>query len=61
MANPLFNEKAYQNTLAQQRVRVGEEMTLQGTKGRFGILPNHINIVSALDIGITKILIGKLI
>ncbi len=29
--NPLFNEAAYQKTLEQQRVRVGEEMTLQGT------------------------------
>lgn len=29
--NPLFNEKAYQRTLQEQRVRVGEEMTLQGT------------------------------
>ena len=28
--NPLFNEKAFQQTL-DQRVRVGEEMTLQGT------------------------------
>ncbi len=29
--NPLFNQAAYQKTLQQQRVRVGEEMTLQGT------------------------------
>ena len=37
-----------------------DEITLQGTKGRFGVLPNHINIVSALDIGITKaVIVGK--
>ena len=29
--NPLFNEKAYQKTLAGQYIRVGEQMTLQGT------------------------------
>ncbi|MBO7238223.1 MAG: Bax inhibitor-1/YccA family protein [Elusimicrobiaceae bacterium] len=29
--NPLFNERAYEQALQQQRVRVGEEMTLQGT------------------------------
>lgn len=29
--NPLFNEAAYQKTLQEQRVRIGEEMTLQGT------------------------------
>ena len=29
--NPLFNESAYQKTLQEQRVRVGEQMTLQGT------------------------------
>lgn len=34
-----------------------DEITLQGTKGRFGILPNHINIVSALDIGVTKVIV----
>ena len=28
---------------------------LQGTEGRFGILPNHIAITSALDIGVTKV------
>lgn len=29
--NPLFNQAAYQKTLQEQRVRIGEEMTLQGT------------------------------
>ena len=29
--NPLFNQAAYERTLQQQRVRVGEEMTFQGT------------------------------
>lgn len=29
--NPLFNEAAYEKTMQMQRVRVGEEMTLQGT------------------------------
>ena len=29
--NPLFNEAAYKKTLEQQRVLVGQEMTLQGT------------------------------
>ena len=29
--NPLFNERAYEQALAQQRVLVGQEMTLQGT------------------------------
>ncbi len=33
-----------------------DEITLQGSEGRFGVLPNHINIVSALDIGITKVI-----
>lgn len=31
MANPLFNEKAYQQSVPQRGIRVGEQMTLQGT------------------------------
>ena len=31
MANPLFNEKAYEQSIPQRGVRVGEQMTLQGT------------------------------
>jgi F-type H+-transporting ATPase subunit epsilon len=31
----------------------------QGPQGRFGILPHHIPITSALDIGVTKIVQGK--
>ena len=33
-----------------------DEFTTQGLEGRFGILPNHIAITSALDIGVTKII-----
>jgi uncharacterized YccA/Bax inhibitor family protein len=29
--NPLFNEKAYQRSIPQRGIRVGEQMTLQGT------------------------------
>ncbi len=33
-----------------------DEFTTQGVDGSFGILPNHIPITSALDIGITKMI-----
>ena len=33
-----------------------DEITTQGTDGRFGILPNHIAITSSLDIGVTKLI-----
>ncbi len=36
-----------------------DEISLQGIDGRFGVLPNHLPIVSALNIGITKIVIDK--
>ena len=56
--NPLFNEKAYQKTLEGYQLRVGEEMTLQGTinKSCFLLLLclaggvigwNHIGVVFA--------------
>lgn len=32
-----------------------DEFSTQGIDGRFGILPNHIAMTSALDIGVTKI------
>lgn len=32
-----------------------DELYVQSTDGRLGILPNHIPIVCALDIGVTKI------
>ena len=35
-----------------------DEITTQGTDGRFGILPNHIGLTSSLDIGVTKIIKG---
>ena len=34
MANPLFNENAYQQSVPQRGVRVGEQMTLQGTMNK---------------------------
>lgn len=54
--NPLFNEKAYERTLQGQMLRIGEEMTLQGTinKSCFLLLLcvaggvigwNHINAI----------------
>jgi len=33
-----------------------DEIYTKGTDGEFGILPNHIPIMSALDIGVTKII-----
>ena len=33
-----------------------DEFSTQGLDGRFGILPHHIAITSALDIGVTKII-----
>ena len=33
-----------------------DEIITQGIDGSFGILPNHIAITSALDIGVTKVL-----
>lgn len=32
-----------------------DEIYTRGTDGEFGILPNHIPIMSALDIGVTKV------
>ena len=32
-----------------------DEIYTRGTDGEFGILPNHIPLMSALDIGVTKI------
>ena len=37
-----------------------DEIYTKGTQGEFGILPNHIPFMSALDVGVTKIVIdGK--
>ena len=36
-----------------------DELYVQSTDGRLGILPNHIPIVCALDIGVTKIVENK--
>lgn len=37
-----------------------EEIYTKGTQGEFGILPGHIPFMSALDIGVTKVVIeGK--
>ena len=33
-----------------------DEIYLKGTKGEFGILPGHIPFMSALDIGIAKVI-----
>ena len=33
-----------------------EEIYTKGTAGEFGILPRHIPIMSALDIGVTKVI-----
>lgn len=37
-----------------------DEIYAKGTQGEFGILPNHLPFMSALDIGVTKVIIdGK--
>jgi len=37
-----------------------DEIYTKGTQGEFGILPNHIPFMSALDVGVTKVIIdGK--
>ena len=37
-----------------------DEIYTKGTQGEFGILPNHIPFMSALDVGVTKVVIdGK--
>ena len=37
-----------------------DEISAKGTQGEFGILPNHIPFMSALDIGVTKVTVdGK--
>lgn len=38
--------------------READALYTQGVSGRFGILPRHIPITSALDIGVTKIVEG---
>ncbi len=35
-----------------------DEIYTKGTAGEFGILPKHIPIMSALDIGVTKVIQG---
>lgn len=35
-----------------------DEIYAKGTQGEFGILPNHIPFMSALDIGVTKVIIN---
>lgn len=35
------------------------ELYVQSTDGRLGILPNHIPVVCALDIGVTKVIVDK--
>ncbi len=39
--------------------READALYTQGISGRFGILPRHIPITSALDIGVTKIVEGQ--
>ena len=37
-----------------------DEIYTKGTQGEFGILPNHIPFMSALDVGVTKVIVdGK--
>lgn len=36
-----------------------DELYVQSTDGRLGILPNHIPVVCALDIGVTKVIADK--
>jgi len=36
-----------------------DELYVQSVDGRLGILPNHIPIVCALNIGVTKVVVGK--
>lgn len=35
-----------------------DEIYTKGTQGEFGILPGHIPFMSALDIGVTRVVIG---
>lgn len=35
-----------------------DEIYSKGTQGEFGILPNHIPFMTALDIGVTKVVIN---
>ena len=35
-----------------------DEIYAKGTQGEFGILPGHIPFMSALDIGVTKVVVG---
>ena len=36
-----------------------DELYVQSTDGRLGILPNHLPIVCALDIGVTTVVVDK--
>ena len=36
-----------------------DEIRTRGTNGDFGILPNHVPMMSSLDIGVTKVLQGS--
>ena len=36
-----------------------DELYVQSTDGRLGILPNHIPVVCAIDIGVTKVIVDK--
>lgn len=53
------NEKINLKVITHEKIVFNEKVDAvysQGTEGRFGILPNHIPITAALDIGVTKVM-----
>lgn len=56
-----MSEKLHLKIITHERVVFDEdvdEIYSKGTQGEFGILPNHIPFMSALEIGVTKIIQG---
>lgn len=56
-----MSEKLHLKIITHERVVFDEdvdEIYSKGTQGEFGILPNHIPFMSALEIGVTKIVTG---
>jgi len=53
-----MSEKLHLKIITHERIVFDEdvdEIYSKGTQGEFGILPNHIPFMSALEIGVTKI------
>lgn len=54
-------KKLHLKIITHERVVFDEgvdEIYAKGVQGEFGILPNHIPFMTALDIGVTKVVIG---